>query len=187
MIAYLEGEIISKRDKFIILNVKGVGYKIFLSKKALSMIPEIGKYLNLFCFTDVKENAINIYGFLKQEELDFFEIVENIRGVGPKAALEISSLGSLDKIKQRILTKDEKIFDSIPGIGKKKAMAIILELTGKISDIEKKISSSSSADEAEQGLLALGFSRQKAKEALRKVPDGLSSEEKIKQALKIIS
>lgn len=181
MISYLSGVIVLKTPKYIIIDVSGVGYKVFLSKKALSMIPEKGQALKLFCFTDVKENAINIYGFSNQEELDFFEVLESIRGVGPKAALEISSLGSLEQIKERVLAKDERIFDSIPGIGKKKAMTIILELTGKIKEIGKKPS-----DEAEDALVGLGFSRQKAKASLEKIPNNLSSEERIKQALKTL-
>lgn len=183
MIGYLEGEIIFKKDKFIILNVGGVGYKVFLSKKALSMIPEIGKPLKLFCFTNVKENAIDIYGFATEKELEFFDILEGIRGVGPKTALEISSLGSLDNIKEKIMAKNEAIFDDIPGIGKKKAMTIILELTGKIKDIN---GSAGAKDEAEEGLVGLGFDRQKAKSVLERIPRNIPSEERIKQSLKML-
>ena len=104
--------------------------------------------------------------------------------MGPKAALEISALGSLEKIKDRILMQDEKIFEGIPGIGSKKAMTIILELTGKI----KMLSGSKSkgpADEAEDALLQLGFSRSQAKDALKQVPANIkNTEERIKQALK---
>ena len=185
MISYLEGKIIIKKDKFIILNIAGVGYKVFLSKKTLSIIPEIGKDVKLFCFTDVKENAIDIYGFLNPKQLEFFEILDSIRGVGPKAALEISSLGSLEEIKEKVLAKDENLFSKIPGIGKKKAMAIILELTGKIREIAKP-SSEGPEDEAEDALIGLGFSRQKAKLALKEVPRNLSTEERIKQALNLL-
>ncbi len=187
MISYLEGTIVLKKDKFIILNVAGVGYKVFLSKKALSIIPEIGKDVKLFCFTDVKENAIDIYGFSNPKQLEFFELLDNIRGVGPKAALEISSLGSLEEIKEKVLAKDENLFSKIPGIGKKKAMTIILELTGKIRELAPSYAKASEGkDEAEEGLIGLGFPRQKAKLALKDVPKGLPSEERIKQALKIL-
>jgi len=185
MISYLEGKIILKKDKFIILNIAGVGYKVFLSKKALSIIPEIGKDVKFFCFTDVKENAIDIYGFSNPKQLEFFEILDSIRGVGPKAALEISSLGSLEEIKEKVLAKDENLFSKIPGIGKKKAMTIILELTGKIREISAR-PVSASEDEAEEGLVGLGFLRQKAKLALKEVPQNLPVEERIKQALKIL-
>jgi Holliday junction DNA helicase RuvA len=181
MISYLSGKIILKKDKFIVLDVNGVGYKVFLSKKTFSKIPETGG-LEVFCFLDVKETSLNLYGFLDAEELEFFEVLDNIRGVGPKAALEISSLGSLEKIKQRILSHDEKIFEGIPGIGRKKAMTIILELSGKIKNLSKE--KSSTTDNAEDALVNLGFPRQKAKEALKKVSG--NDEERVKQALKIL-
>ncbi|PIR72673.1 MAG: Holliday junction branch migration protein RuvA [Candidatus Nealsonbacteria bacterium CG10_big_fil_rev_8_21_14_0_10_36_24] len=186
MIAYLKGTIIIKKEKFIVLDVKGIGYKVFLSKKALSNLPAIGDDLKIFCFLNVRENAMELYGFLDEKELEFFEILDSIRGIGPKAALEISSLGPLDNLKERILKQDENIFAGIPGIGKKKAMAIILELSGKLRDIskEKKISST---DEAEEGLINLGFPRQKAKLALSKVSKNIKeTEQKIKESLKIL-
>lgn len=187
MIAYLEGEIILKKEKYIVVKNGGVGYKIFLSKKNLLAAPATGQALKLFCFTNVKEDAIDLYGFLNSEELEFFEILESIHGIGPKAALEISSLGSLDSIKERILNKDEKVFEGIPGIGKKKAMAIILELTGKVREMAPSFAKAMAGeDEAEDSLVALGFNRQKAKMALENISKNLSSEERIKQALKIL-
>ncbi|OGZ27321.1 MAG: Holliday junction DNA helicase RuvA [Candidatus Nealsonbacteria bacterium RIFOXYB1_FULL_40_15] len=182
MIAYLEGTVISKKEKSITVKTGGVGYKVFLSKKNLSIIPKIGDNINLHCFTNVKEDAIDIYGFLAEKELEFFEMLEQIRGIGPKAALEISSLGSLEEIKEKIKNKDESVFFGIPGIGKKKAMAIILELTGKIKDIPEK-----KDDEAEDGLVGLGFSRKEARETLEKIPSNLSPEERLKAALKILN
>ena len=186
MISYLDGKIIIKKDKFIILDVNGVGYKVFLSKKTLAKLPEIGEIVKVFCFLNVKENILDLYGFLNHKELEFFEILDNIRGVGPKAALEISSLGSLESIKQRILSKDETLFSEISGIGRKKAMTIILELTGKIKDIseEKK---TKKTDEAEQGLVSLGFTQQQAKDALAIASKDIKgSEERIKAALKVL-
>lgn len=185
MIAYLQGKLILKKEKFIILDVNGVGYKVFLSQKSISKLPGIGENLKLFCFLNVGENFLNLYGFLGEKELEFFEFLEQIRGIGPKAALEISSLGPLEKIKGKILSEDEKIFEGIPGIGKKKAMAIILELTGKIKSESKK--EKSAGDEVEDALLNLGFSKQKIKEALSKIPKEIKeSQEKIKQALKFL-
>ena len=182
MISYLEGKIILKRDKFIILEVNNIGYKVFLSRQSLLRLPEIGQTIKLFIYQNVKEEALDLYGFLGYEGLEFFEILMDIRGVGPKSALDISALGSLDKIKERILQQDEKIFEGIPGIGSKKAMTIILELTGKIKMLGNK---KDSIDEAESALMQLGFSKQQAKEALTHVPSTIkNSEERIKQALK---
>jgi Holliday junction DNA helicase RuvA len=182
MISYLEGKIILKRDKFIILEVNSVGYKVFLSRQSLLRLPEIGSSIKLFTYQNVKEEVLDLYGFLAYEGLEFFETLMDIRGVGPKSALDISDLGSLDKIKERILRQDEKIFEGIPGIGSKKAMTIILELTGKIKMLGNK---KDSADEAESALMQLGFSKQQAKEALTNVPSTIkNSEERIKIALK---
>ena len=180
MVSYLNGKIILKRDKFIILEVNNIGYKVFLSHQTLLKLPEIGETIKLFTFQNVKEEALDLYGFASYEELEFFETLMDIRGVGPKSALDISALGSLDKIKDRILRQDEKVFEGIPGIGSKKAMTIILELTGKIKMLGQK---KGSADEAEGALMQLGFSKQQAKDALSRV-SSKDPEERIKQALK---
>jgi Holliday junction DNA helicase RuvA len=188
MISYLQGKIILKKEKFIILDVNGVGYKVFLSQKALSKLPGIGENLNVFCFLDVGENKMNLYGFLDGKELDFFEILNNISGIGPKVALEISALGPLEKIKDRILAQDDKLFEGIPGVGRKRAMAIILELSGKIKDVSVVRSKKElKIDEAEDTLVGLGFPRQKAKDALSKVPRNVTeTENRIKEAPKLL-
>lgn len=186
MIAYLSGAIILKKEKCVIVEVAGVGYKIFLSRQTLSTIPAMGENLKVFCFHNVNETASDLYGFLTYEQLEFFEVLMDIRGVGPKAALEISSLGPLEKIKDKILAQDGKIFQQIPGIGSKKAMTIILELTGKIK-LLNGIKNKKSEDPAEDALVQLGFPRIQAKEALNNVPaDIKSAEERIKQALKVL-
>ncbi len=172
-----------KKEKCIVLNVNGVGYKVFLSRKTLSKIPEKGEELKLFTFLSVRENSWELYGFLEEKELKLFEMVEAIRGVGPKAALEISSLGPLEKIKERIEVQDSSLFEGISGIGKKKAMTIVLELSGKIKDLSPK---KKGEDEAEQALVNLGFSRQKAKEALKGIPRDRDSEKRVKEALKVL-
>jgi Holliday junction DNA helicase RuvA len=184
MISFLSGKVILKKDKFVILEVAGVGYKVFLNRQNLSRLPEIGENLKVFTYQNVKEEALDLYGFLTYDELEFFETLMDIRGVGPKSALDISALGSLDKIKDRILKQDEKIFEGIPGIGSKKAMTIILELTGKIKMLGQK---KGSADEAEGALMQLGFSKQQAKDALSRVPGSVKDpEDRIKLALKAL-
>jgi len=184
MIAFLDGKIILKKVKFVILEVNNVGYKVFLSQLSISKLPEIGQDIKIFTYQNVKEEALDLYGFLSYEELEFFEILNDIRGVGPKAALEISAVGPLDKIKDKILKQDENVFAGIPGIGSKRASTIILELTGKIKMLGQKKGSS---DEAENALVQLGFSRQQAKDALSRVPGNVKDpEERIKSALKIL-
>jgi Holliday junction DNA helicase RuvA len=183
MIAFLDGKIILKKEKFVIIEVAGIGYKVFLSKSSLFKITKINETIKLYIYHHIKEEASDLYGFLTYGELEFFEILLNIRGVGPRLALDISQLGSLDKIKEKILNQDEKIFDGIAGVGSKKASTIILELTGKIQLLDKK----QSADEAENALVQLGFSKHDAKDALSYVPQDIKkTEERIKVALKRI-
>jgi len=195
MISYLNGRIILKRDKFIILEVSGVGYKVFLNRQTLSRLPEGNRGsstesglklpVEFFIYHDIKEDKSDLYGFLSYDELDFFEVLNDIHGVGPKAALEISVLGPLDKIKDKILAQDEKLFAGIPGIGAKRASSIILELTGKI--MAKPASARGSVDDAEDALIQLGFSRQQAKDALSRVPSSVKdAQERIKLALKTL-
>jgi len=183
MISFLHGNIILKKDKFIIIEVSGVGYKVFVSRQTLLKLPEIGQSVKVFTFQNVKEEALDLYGFLTYDELEFFEVLMDIRGVGPRSALDISQLGSIDKIKERVLQQDEKIFEGIPGIGAKKAGTIILELTGKIKMLDKK----PSADEAENALVQLGFTKQDARQALSMVSEGAKgTEQRVKEALKIL-
>jgi Holliday junction DNA helicase RuvA len=186
MISYLNGKVILKKDKFVVLDVQGVGYKVFLSQKNLLNIPENSLDLKVWCFHNIRENIMDLYGFSDYKELEFFEILESIRGVGPKAALELSSLGPLEKIRERIIAQDESLFAGIPGIGKKKAMTIVLELSGKIKHVFKK-EGVKEADEAESALVSLGFSRQNVKDALSKVSKNTKDQDqRIKEALKIL-
>src|SRR3989344_1166350 len=175
MIGAVIGDIILKKEKFVVVETGGVGYKLFISRQAALNLPENAKDVKLFCFHNIKEDASDLYGFLTYEELEFFETLMEIHGVGPKAALEISVLGPLEKIKDRILAQDEKIFAGIPGIGLKKAQTIILELTGKIKLLsgQKK----GAADPVEDALTQLGFSKQQARDALAKVPANVKNME----------
>lgn len=185
MINYLEGKIIFKGEKFIILDVNGVGYKVFLSQKVLHKISQKDKELKLFCYLNVKENALDLYGFLTHKELDFFETLINIRSIGPKAALEIASVASMEKIKEAIESEDEDIVRELFNVGKKKAQLLILELSKKIK--EKPKEKSVSEDEAFQALVNLGFSRDRVKSALGKVSKEIQDHEKrVKEALKTL-
>ena len=183
MISYITGKIILRKDKFVVLEAGGIGYQVFLSRATTSKISPDTDHIALFCFHNIKEDASDLYGFMSHAEQEFFELLMDIHGVGPKAALEISALGPLEKIKDKILKQDESIFAGIPGIGAKKASTIILELTGKIRlmDGQKK----SSTDPAEDALVQLGFTKQQAKEALTAVdPKIKTMEERVELALK---
>lgn len=189
MISCLQGKIIFKKQKFIILNVNNIGYRIFLSKKTLNSISKEGDLIKLFSFLYVRENILDLYGFLSWEERELFEFLISISGVGPKAALEISALGPLDKLKQSIKERNEAVFEGILGIGKKKAKKILLELSGKIRDDEflDKKQERVTEDSAFEALVNLGFSKAAVKDALSKIPKEIeNTEEKVKEVLKII-
>ncbi len=193
MIASLQGKIILKKEKFIILEVSGVGFEVFLAEPALNKIAQIGQSFNVFCYLDVGERSLKLFGFLTYEELELFRLLRNISGVGPRAALDISSIGSPEKIKKEIAKGNERIFEDIPGIGKKKASKIILELSGKLKSPapspEKETPPKDEAlkDEAFLALLNLGFKKEEVKIALSQLPKEIEkTEEKIKEGLKIL-
>ena len=186
MISFLEGKVIFKGKDFVILNVGGVGYKVFLAKSTLEKISTKKSPLKLFTFCYLQRTTIELYGFLSFKELELFEILEVIPGIGPKTALALASFGSLEKLKKAIKTKDEKLFSQIKGIGKKKIQRLILELTGKFEELEKS-RSLTDKDEALEALLALGFSKNVAKMALSQVSKKIKDPEKrVKEALRVL-
>ena len=186
MINYLKGKIILQKDKFVVLDVNGVGYKIFLSQKNFDKVPTEDSLISFFCYLNVRENALDLYGFSDLEELELFELAVAISGVGPKAALEISSVGPKNKLKEAIDLQHEEIFEGILGIGKKKARKIILELSGKIKDFDS-FGKTNKEDSVVYTLSKLGFPKDKIKQALSELPpDVKSDEEKIKTALKVL-
>ncbi|MBM4177532.1 Holliday junction branch migration protein RuvA [Candidatus Gribaldobacteria bacterium] len=183
MIAYLQGKIILKTQETAILEVNGVGYELFLAEKALEKVPEIGQDFSFYCQLEANDRGVKLYGFLTFQQLDLFKTIRSIQGIGPKASLDISALGSLEEIKT-IIEKGE----AIPGIGPKKAQKIILELTGKIKTQNKTKNQALENDEAYLALANLGFKKQQIVEALSKLPkEIIDSQTRIKKALALIS
>jgi len=185
MIGYLQGKIILKRNNFAILDVNNVGYKVFLTEETLNRIPENGESLKLYTFQYVREDRQELYGFLTMDQLELFEALNDISGIGPKAALSFSAIGSLEKMRELIEKGQTNTFDSIKGIGEKKMQKIILELTGKIRSSFSK-SSGAEKDPAIDALVSLGFSSQIAKNALEGIPKEMDINQRIKEALKIL-
>lgn len=190
MISYLSGKIIAQKENWLIVEVNGIGYEVFVSQKTGEVLPEIGQTATVFCSLEANERGVKLYGFLTFEELELFKVIRNIQGIGPKAALEISSVGSIDKIKNEIEKGEAKFLDGIPNIGAKKAAKIILELSGKIKtsgSSTKKERDFFEKDETFLALLNLGFSKDQAKNALLQLSAEVKDpQEKIKQALKIL-
>ena len=187
MIGYLEGKIELATDRFIIVNVNGVGYKVFISLNTFKNLPEKGEKVKLYTSLYVRENIIDLYGFLNPEELEFFELLISISGIGPKAALGILSVASVKTLKRAIISGESELLTKVSGVGKKMAAKIVLELRNKIEDVsigeEKMIHHSEAID----ALVALGYRLIEAREALRKIPEEVKDVgEKVKQALKIL-
>lgn len=189
MISYLKGKLILKKENFVIIENNNIGYQVFVSKKILDKIPEKRQEIELFCHLEVGERNLDLYGLLNYEELEFFKILRNISGIGPKTALDICSIDSPEKIKQEIEKGNEKIFNNVSGIGAKKAKKIILELSGKLktsfSPIEQK--ADFSQDETFLALNNLGYSKEKIKEILSQIPQEIKDpQERIKKALELL-
>lgn len=183
MISYLKGKIIYKNDKSIVLENQGTGHKVFCSPETLKRLT-VGQEAEFFTHLHLKEDAIELYGFLTKSELDLFETLNDVSGIGPKTALILASLGPLGKLKD--IMESGKLPPEIKGIGQKKMQKILLELTGKIKQIEVS-SKDAVPDDALDALISLGFSKQKSREALLRIPQEIrDTAKKIQEAIKII-
>ena len=186
MIAYLEGKILFKGVKnIIVLTPAGIGYKVYLSSDTLTKIGA-KKEISLWTHLSVKEGALDLFGFIDEEELGFFEILISISGIGPKTALGLIGIAPIPALKKAIASGDTTYLTKVSGIGKKTAEKIVLELRDKLSaskdgpDLKHEI-------DVLEALYSLGYSREEAREALKKVSASASTEAKIKEALKILS
>lgn len=186
MIGQLTGQVSHKGDRFIILEVVGVGYHVNLSLETLKRVEKEQANLKFWTYLAVRENALDLYGFLEQRELEFFELLISVSGIGPKSAITILSLAPPETLEKAITSSDAGYLTKVSGIGKKSAEKIVLELKDKLSDIaglsDHELRGESEAIEA---LQALGYSLREAREALKNVPDTIiDTGEKVKQALK---
>ena len=189
MIGYLTGKIISSKPTQILLDVNGVGYEVRISINTFEKLS--GKNtVSLHIYTNVKEDSITLFGFYSVAEKEMFELLISISGVGPKSALSLLSGISTDDLKQAITTSNVERIVSVPGIGRKTAERLILELRNKVRDIkEEGISSAkpSLQKEAVSALTTLGYnlvaSEKVVNKILSEIPD-CSLEELIKRSLK---
>lgn len=184
MIGSIRGKIIAKTDKFTLIETGGVGYKIHLSPEALFPLKEEQEAF-FWIHTHVREDALDLYGFATQEELQFFEMLINVSGIGPKGAVGILGIATLPTLKRAISTSDLPYLTKISGIGKKTAEKIVIELRDKIERQEPGGSLQEELD-ALLALQSLGYSQNEARDALKDVPSELDTSKKIKAALKIL-
>lgn len=180
MIAYLKGKIIKKTEKGVILGNNGVGYMVFTTRNSLIEIND--EELEFFIHSHIREDIFDLYGFLKIEEMEFFKQLISVNGIGPKVALEILETEA-HKVKNAILNSDSAFLSRIPGIGKKTAERLILELKNKVtpSEIEAnyRVIPIDIHDEVTETLTNLGFQRNHIHKRLSELPKEITSTEEI--------
>lgn len=199
MYEYIKGKYIGINKDYIIIENNGIGYKIFTSGATMSEMPKINEEIILYLEQIVREDFIGLYGFKDREELEMFKMLISINGVGAKAALSLLSISRINNLKYAIIMEDDKHLCRAPGIGKKTAGRIILELKDKIKTEEisqdvniqegfEEISPSNvnAIGEALGALLALGYSEKEAESSLKKVNKHESVENIIKECLKVL-
>jgi Holliday junction DNA helicase RuvA len=183
MIHYIRGKIVFKKEKFVVIENGGIGYKINCSPAVRERMPDQGE-IKVLTYLFPKEGSIELYGFLTEEELELFEILNEISGIGPRTALDLSVFGSIEKLKEAM--EKGELEHKVKGVGKKKAQKIVLELTGKIKESRPAFDNDLSS-EALDALVSLGFPKQRALQALKEIPASFEkTEEKVKEALKIL-
>lgn len=185
MIGSIKGKIILKTEKFLIVETGGVGYKINVAPDTLSKTSKIGGEIFLWTHTHVREDVLDLYGFLDRQELEFFEMLINVSGIGPKGALAILGITSIETLRKAIATGDTSYLTKVSGIGRKTAEKIIIELRDKIGE-EKGDSSLQGELDTLEALKSLGYSQNQARDALKKVSLDLNTNVKIREALKIL-
>lgn len=193
MIEFVQGELVDKGVNSVVILVGGIGYRLNVSALTLSALPSLKKEVTLFAHLHLREDEISLYGFISAEEKELFQTLLSVSGIGPKLALAILSKQKTADLKRAVVLGDTALLVSIPGVGKKTAERIILELKDKIAKqgIEDKgtpIQGNEAADvrgQAVTALLALGYS---LAEAQRAVPVNIESytsvEELIRTAFK---
>jgi len=191
MIAFLSGKLQKKLANSVVLNVGGIGYELFLSSQSLARMPSEGMEAKVHAYLHVREDLLQLYGFVTSEEKELFTHLISVGGIGPKVALSVLSTFSADSLRKAILTSDVGSITTIPGIGKKSAQRLILELKEKLAlpEFQEVFSpqASTAYSEARNALVNLGYSSIESKRALEGFDYSkteVTPEELVKYALK---
>jgi Holliday junction DNA helicase RuvA len=188
MIGFLSGKIISSKPTNILLDVNGVGYLVNISVNTFEKINEM-ESVSLYIHTNVKEDSISLYGFYTETEKEMFELLINVNGIGPKLAISLLSGIQVDDLKHAIQAGDLSRIIAVPGIGRKTAERIVLELKNKVDQIvEKGVAELpvSIKNEAVSALTTLGYNYKVADNTVRNILNesgNISLEELVKRAL----
>lgn len=187
MISFLRGKIINKGNGYVVLEVGNVGYQVFITPIMFAEL-DIGQEIELYTHQYVREDALDLYGFGSMAELELFQLLIAISGIGPRSAIGVLSVAKVDDIKQSIASGDASLLTKVSGIGRKTAERVVLELKEKIGAINlgtgKKMHGFANSDEID-ALVALGYSISQARQALSEIdPRIKDSGDKIRAALK---
>lgn len=201
MLAYIKGSLEIKYKNYIVIDVGGLGYKVFMAESAINSLGEIGEIIKVHTYYKVREDDISIYGFKTQEELRMFELLISVSGVGAKSALVMLSCIEPSEFAIAVISNNVKLLTQVPGIGPKSAQRIILELKDKLkaeqSELDeeklenKKLNSikvSENIQEATSGLMVLGYARKDIEKAFKHLDvENLSVEDLIKKGLILLT
>lgn len=187
MIGKIEGTIAALKAGFVIISASGVGYKMALTREAAHTL-EVGSTASFWTHLAVRENALDLYGFNTEEELQFFELLLGVSGIGPKSALAILDIATTETLRSAIAAGNASYLTKVSGIGKKTAEKIVVELRDKVGAAERGTEASLSGDEeALEALRTLGYSHTEARDALRKVPGNVvGSSARLREALRFL-
>ncbi|MGE5297983.1 MAG: Holliday junction branch migration protein RuvA [Acidobacteriaceae bacterium] len=187
MIGSISGKIKYKSANYVIVETSGIGYKVFVPQSLLFSL-KLAQPIDLVIHTYVREDQLTLFGFLTLEELEFFEMLLTVSGVGPKSALGIMSLESVSMIKSAIVSEDPSVFTKVSGIGRKTAERVIVELKEKVRTETDSVGAAKEHTDALDALISLGYSQQQAREALKAVPAAVKDiQDKVKLALKYLT
>lgn len=197
MYLYIKGSLVVKTKGYIVVECNGIGYKIFMSDKSLNEIGNVGDTVKVYTHYHVREDEISLYGFKTDEELRMFELLLSVSGIGARSAITMLSNIEPSEFAFAVISDDVDRMTKIPGIGKKTAQRLILELKDKLKseeiernkeEIEKEIKEVEGLNEAVSALQVLGYSRREIDLAFEKADlSGLSTEDIIKKGLVLLS
>ena len=188
MIAAVSGEVLSRRADHVVVDAGGVGYRLSVSNETLRTVPAVGERVSLHAHLIVRDDSMNLYGFATEDERELFLSLISVSGVGPKVAMAALSGGTSGELLRAIAAGDAKRFQAVPGIGKRTAERIIVELRERVAgELGEEATSPSGAgsarEEARDGLVGLGYTPTEAERLLGSV-EGDSAEELIAAALR---
>ena len=208
MLAYIKGTLEMKMTEYVVIDVGGLGYKVFMSGTAMDQLGDIGSQVKVYTYYRVREDDISIYGFNTNEELRMFELLLSVSGVGAKTALTMLAVCTPSEFVLAIVSEDINVLTSIPGIGPKSAKRIILELKDKIkkeqqiqeltraskgiqisTKVQEAIQKDNVISEAVAALQVLGYNRKEIEKAFETIIDkeNMTTEDLIKRGLAILS